>query len=96
MEDIEKKIEEYALKLSGLKPRFDRQEEEYYQSEKVKIYDLVRQVIKSPEAKEYWQQGMYSEEQIIELFDKHTPYSNTKNNELAIISRKELYEFLKK
>ena len=96
MEDLEKKIESYALRLSNLKPGFDRQEEECYQSEEVRIYDLVKQIIKSPEAEEYWQQGMYSEEQIIEFFDKHTPYSNTKNNELAIISRKELYEFLKK
>lgn len=54
MEDLEKKIEEYALKLSGLKAGFDRQEEEYYQSSKVKIYDLVHQVIRSEVAKQYW------------------------------------------
>ena len=54
MEDIEKKIESYALRLSNLKPGFDRQEEEYYQSEKVRIYDLTKQVVKSNEAKEYW------------------------------------------
>lgn len=67
VEDLEKKIESHALRLSNLKPGFDRQEEEYYQSEKVKIYDLVKQVIKSDLAKEYWQQGMYSEEDMIDF-----------------------------
>lgn len=68
MEDSEEQIERLALRLSNLQAGFNRQEEEYYQSEKVRIYDLTKQVVKSPEAKEYWQQGMYTEVEVLNLF----------------------------
>jgi len=64
MEDIEKQIEEYALKTSGLKSDFDRKEEEYYQSEKVYVYDLVKTIIKSDISKAFHAKGMYSEEEV--------------------------------
>lgn len=63
--DLEKQIEEYALSNSGLKVEFDRQEEEYYQREKVQIYDMLKEAIKSDTSKHYWQQGMYSEEDML-------------------------------
>lgn len=56
----EKKIEQYALKMSGLKEGFDRAEEEYYQTEKLYIYDLIKDVIKSDVAKEYWKDKLFS------------------------------------
>ena len=72
MDEIDRKIELYALQLSGLKPLFDRAEEEYFNSQAVKIYDLVKQVIKSNMAKEYWLQTFPESEQVkalkLELF----------------------------
>jgi hypothetical protein len=82
MEDLEKQIETLALRLSNLQTGFDRQEEEYYQSSKVKIYDLTKQVIKSPEAKEYWQQGMYTQEQML-LFAEFV-YQNYDDNNMSL------------
>lgn len=78
---IEYNIEVYALILSDLKEGFDRDEEEYYQYNKVRIYDTVKQVVKSTVAKEYWQQEMYSEEEVLELLKKCLFYTGIDSSE---------------
>lgn len=67
MEDLEKKIKEAARKAVGLPIGFDYEEEAYYNSQKIHRYDTFIQATLSPEAKEYWQQGMYTEEEVLVL-----------------------------
>ena len=62
MNDLEKKIEEAAKKSS-----MDYDSRDY-------TYDIAKQEFiigaKSPEAKEYWQQGMYTEEEVTTLINR--------------------------
>ena len=61
----EKKIEATAKQLAGFSPLQEVDEEErYYQSHKCTTYDACLKMSKSDAAKEYWQKGMYSEEEV--------------------------------
>lgn len=62
MEELEKKVEEAAKKYI----------KDYY-SEQIMpkcVKDAFINGAKSPEAKEYWQKGMYSEEELLDLTDE--------------------------
>lgn len=69
--DLEKKIEEAARIRSKLKEGFDVGEERYYNSQALDNYHSFIEGAKSFEAKEYWQQGMYTEEEVKALLNKY-------------------------
>lgn len=67
----EKKIEATAKQLAGFSPLQEVDEEErYYQSHKCNTYDACLKMSKSDAVKDYWQKGMYSEEEVIHLICK--------------------------
>lgn len=72
MKDLEKAIEEAALTYA----KNDETPTDYFCYETLE--DCWISGAKSPEAKEYWQHGMYSEEEVIALFDN---WLNTKIKE---------------
>ena len=66
MKDL-KQIEEEARIEACLKLGFDMEEEKYYQSNKVDVYDAFISGAKSDSAKAFHTHGMYSEGQMIEF-----------------------------
>jgi hypothetical protein len=63
--ELEKKIEETAKQLAGFSPLQEVDDEErYYQSHKCNTYDACIKMTKSDSAKDYWQKGMYTEEEV--------------------------------
>lgn len=66
------KIKEAARKYINLKDNFDEEEERYYNSNNMSKYDAFIIGAESPEAKEYWQQGMYTDDEVCILLSKWT------------------------
>lgn len=68
MKDLEKQIEEAAeTNANSLSKTIDLDELDFIIANNAFITGA-----KSPETKEYWQQGMYTEEEVKDLLDKHT------------------------
>ena len=67
--ELEKKIEAAAKQLAGFSPLQEVDDEErYYQSHKCNTYDACIKMAKSDATKDYWQKGMYTEEEVLALF----------------------------
>ena len=58
------KIEEAARIHANLKEGFDREEEEYYNHGAINAYESFKAGVTSEIAKEYWQENMYSKEDV--------------------------------
>ena len=68
MKDYEKAIDQAAKINAGLDKDLQIDyDERYYQSHKCNLYEKFINGAKSPEAKAFHQQGMYSEEEVINL-----------------------------
>jgi len=62
MEDIlKKKIETAALKHAHIKEHADLEEEAYFNSTAIKVYDTFKVGAMSPEAEAFHKQGMYTD-----------------------------------
>lgn len=68
--NIEDKILDAARIHAHLKENFDLEDELYYNSTGMNAYKSFQAGIKSEVAKEYWQKGMYSEEEVFKLLEK--------------------------
>ncbi len=61
----EKKLEEAAKRIAGFSPLQTVDEQErYYQSHKCKVYDSCLKMANDDSVKEFWQKGMYTEEEV--------------------------------
>jgi len=68
-EQLEKQIKESARIRNCLKESFDFEEESYYQRQKIEKYNEFIDGAKSESSKEYWQNGMYTQEQMLSFAD---------------------------
>lgn len=64
---IEEKIKDAARIHAHLKENFDLEDELYYNSTGMNAYESFQLGVKSEVAKEYWQQEMYTKEEIYEM-----------------------------
>jgi len=70
MKDLTKQIEEAAKIAAGFKDKDPNDSDErYYNNHNCVKYDYWKNGALSIEAKEYWQQRMYSEEEVKQLFE---------------------------
>ena len=88
--ELEKKIEETAKQLAGFSPLQEVDDEErYYQSHKCNTYDACIKMAKSDAAKDYWQKGMHTEEEVYNI----AAQSHSHGYSLCLGSTNDILEF---